>query len=162
MKRLPAVRATRARRTSHEGLLHNDRRPDCDDDLGHQALTGLLGAHRHIGLDVAVSDATAGILALGDDAGSQLGVIIDGDMTAVPIADDFGRAVVVAVVFWSPGPRAYSRRTRNVLSLTSLWNSGKRTAVRSANGLTAGLVSLNLRDIPYHAHARNPGTSCHG
>ena len=58
-------------------------------------LASFLAAHRHVDLDIAVSNAPADIVAAGYDAGIQLGEVIDRDMIAVPISGDL-RLVVVA------------------------------------------------------------------
>ena len=54
-----------------------------------------LATHPHVDLDVTVSNAPADIVALGYDAGIQLGEVIEKDMVAVPVTGDM-RLVVVA------------------------------------------------------------------
>ena len=64
--------------------------------IGESLLAGFLTEHRHVQLDLVVSDARVDIVAEGFDAGIQLGEVIDKDMIAVPLTGDLRLAVVGA------------------------------------------------------------------
>ena len=76
-----------------------------DAVLGGSFLAGFLAEHRHVDLDIAVSDAPLDIVAAGYDAGIQLGEVIDRDMIAVPVTGDV-RLVAVAA------PSYFARRAK--------------------------------------------------
>ncbi len=71
--------------------------------IGESLLTGFLTEHRHIRLDLVVSDAPVDIVAGGYDAGIQLGEVIDKDMIAVPVTGELRLAIVGA-------PHYFARR----------------------------------------------------
>src|SRR5262245_9079673 len=56
--------------------------------LSGPLLAGFLEAHRHIALDLFVSDEPLDIVAEGYDAAIRLGEVIDKDMIAVPVSGD--------------------------------------------------------------------------
>jgi DNA-binding transcriptional LysR family regulator len=78
-----------------------------DPVLTRIPLGDFLVAHRHVRLDVVVSDAVIDIVAAGFDAGIQLGEVIDRDMIAVPVTGDIRMTVVGAPSYFArhPEPR---------------------------------------------------------
>jgi DNA-binding transcriptional LysR family regulator len=69
--------------------------------LRDELLAEFLTAHRHIRLDIAVSNEIRDIVGKGYDAGIQLGEVIDRDMIAVPVSGDLRLGVVGAPVILS-------------------------------------------------------------
>jgi DNA-binding transcriptional LysR family regulator len=73
--------------------------------VGESLLIGFLMEHRHIQLDLVVSEAPVDIVAEGFDAGIQLGEVIDKDMIAVPVTGDLRLAVVAAPSYFARHPK---------------------------------------------------------
>lgn len=69
--------------------------------IGESLITSFLDGHRHVQLDLVVSDAPVDIVADGYDAGIQLGEVIDKDMVAVPLTGDLRLAVVGAPSYFA-------------------------------------------------------------
>jgi len=72
-----------------------------EDFLRGPILTGFLAKYPDVRLDVAVSNEIGDIVARGYDAGIELGEVIDRDMIAVPITEEFRLAVVAAPAYFS-------------------------------------------------------------
>ena len=72
-----------------------------DPVLARLPLADFLLAHRHVALDVVVSDAVVDIVAAGFDAGIQLGEVIDRDMVAVPVTGDIRMTVVGSPAYFA-------------------------------------------------------------
>jgi DNA-binding transcriptional LysR family regulator len=69
--------------------------------LGGPLLVGFLTKYPKIRLELMVSDAPIDIVAMGYDAGIQLGEVIDQDMIAVPVTGDLRMAVVGAPSYFA-------------------------------------------------------------
>jgi DNA-binding transcriptional LysR family regulator len=72
--------------------------------LSGALLAGFLDEHRHVRLDLVVSDDPVDIVAEGYDGGIRLGEIIDRDMIAVPVSGDL-RLIVVGAPSYFAGHR---------------------------------------------------------
>jgi DNA-binding transcriptional LysR family regulator len=66
-----------------------------------ELLGAFLAAHKHIQLDIAVTNEIRDIVASGYDAGIQLGEVIDRDMIAVPVSGDLRLVVVGAPSYFA-------------------------------------------------------------
>ena len=73
--------------------------------LSRLPLAGFLADHRHVSLDVVVSDAVVDIVTAGFDAGIQLGEVIDRDMIAVPVTGDIRMTVVGSPAYFTRRPK---------------------------------------------------------
>lgn len=69
--------------------------------LRDELLTEFLITHRHIQLDMAVTNEITDIVASGYDAGIHLGEVIDRDMIAVPVSGDLRLVVVGAPSYFT-------------------------------------------------------------
>ncbi|MFL5562638.1 MAG: LysR family transcriptional regulator [Gemmatimonadaceae bacterium] len=69
--------------------------------LRDEMLARFLAEHRHISLDLAVSNEIGDIVASGYDAGIQLGEVIDRDMIAVPVSGELKLLVVGAPAYFA-------------------------------------------------------------
>ena len=69
--------------------------------LRDEVLAEFLASHRHIHLDIAVSNEIRDIVASGYDAGIHLGEVIDRDMIAVPMSGDLRLIVVGAPSYFA-------------------------------------------------------------
>lgn len=79
--------------------------PTVDHVLAGPLLAAFLTEHRHIKLDIVVSDAALDIVESGFDAGIQIGERIDRDMVAVSVTGDIRMLVVGA-------PSYFARRSK--------------------------------------------------
>ncbi len=75
--------------------------PEVDPLYAGPLLSSFLTAYPDVKLDVVVSDALADIVALGFDAGIQLGEVIDRDMIAVPVTGEIRMTVVGAPSYFA-------------------------------------------------------------
>jgi DNA-binding transcriptional LysR family regulator len=73
--------------------------------LGGPLLAGFLAAHRHVQLDLELSDTPIDIVAEGFDAGVRLSELIDRDMIAVPVSGDVRLIVVGAPAYFARRPK---------------------------------------------------------
>jgi DNA-binding transcriptional LysR family regulator len=74
---------------------------DIDPVQSGPLLSSFLTAFPEVRLDLVVSDALVDVVALGYDAGIQLGEIIDRDMIAVPVTGDIRMSVVGAPAYFA-------------------------------------------------------------
>jgi DNA-binding transcriptional LysR family regulator len=73
--------------------------------LSGPLLAGFLAAHRHVQLDLELSDTPVDIVAEGFDAGVRLSEMIDKDMIAVPVSGDLRLIVVGAPAYFARRPK---------------------------------------------------------
>ena len=73
--------------------------------LSGPLLAGFLAEHRHVRLDLVVSDEPLDIVAEGYDAGIRLGEVIDRDMIAVPVSGDLRLVVVGTPSYFARHPK---------------------------------------------------------
>ena len=73
--------------------------------LSGPLLAGFLAEHRHVRLDLVVSDESLDIVAEGYDAGIRLGEVIDRDMIAVPVSGDLRLVVVGTPSYFARHPK---------------------------------------------------------
>ena len=69
--------------------------------LARPLLAGFLAKHQHVRLDLLASDAPAGIVAEGYDAGVRLGEVIERDMIAVPVSGELRLIVAGAPAYFA-------------------------------------------------------------
>ncbi|MGQ0713797.1 MAG: LysR family transcriptional regulator [Gemmatimonadaceae bacterium] len=67
--------------------------------------SSFLTSYPEVKLDLVVSDAVVDVVALGYDAGIQLGEVIDRDMIAVPVTGDIRMTVVGAPAYFARHPK---------------------------------------------------------
>jgi len=79
--------------------------PVAESFLSGALLAGFLDAHRHVQLDIVLSDEPGDIVAEGYDAGVRLGEVIDKDMIAVPVSGDLRLVVVGAPSYFATHPK---------------------------------------------------------
>ena len=100
-----AVAAARELADEPQGLLRLHLTTGAESYLTGPLLAGFLAAHRHVRLELAVSETTVDIVAEGYDAGVRLGEVIDRDMIAVPVSGDIRLIVVAAPAYFTRHPR---------------------------------------------------------
>ncbi len=79
--------------------------PDVDPVFAGPLFASFLTSYTEVKLDLVVSDAVVDVVALGHDAGIQLGEVIDRDMIAVPVTGDIRMTVVGAPAYFARHPK---------------------------------------------------------
>lgn len=75
--------------------------PDVETVFAGQMLSTFLTSYPDVKIDLVVSDAIVDVVALGFDAGIQLGEAIDRDMIAVPVTGDIRMTVVGSPAYFA-------------------------------------------------------------
>ena len=81
--------------------------PDVDPVFAGPLFSSFLTSYTEVKLDLVVSDAVVDVVALGYDAGIQLGEVIDRDMIAVPVTGDIRMTVVGAPAYFARHPKPH-------------------------------------------------------
>jgi DNA-binding transcriptional LysR family regulator len=79
--------------------------PDVNPVFAGPLFSSFLTSYTEVKLDLVVSDAVVDVVALGYDAGIQLGEVIDRDMIAVPVTGDIRMTVVGAPAYFARHPK---------------------------------------------------------
>ncbi len=87
-----------------KGLLRLHVSTAAERFLAGSTVTEFLATHPHIQLDLAVSGEVPDIVAMGYDAGVELGEVIDRDMIAVPVTGTMQLAVVGSPSYFEHHP----------------------------------------------------------